>query len=312
MKDIVDILKKEITSLKDFLELDYISIKTKSGDITIGENLNNFYKYKMQIDEYTTFEASRIEDFNEKELSVLKFFAKLIFDSHFGNGNLNLINISNGTEINDFYKDINNSNIQLFNCNKQFKEELVKILLETIKVKDEEIYEHSIGVAYYSKLIASKFFNDEYKVREIEIGALLHDIGKISIKEQILFKPSKLREDEFEIIKKHPEIGYKIVSKSEILKDIANYVLLHHEWINGMGYPFGLKGDQIPVEAQIISVADYIEANLHGRNYATRKTVSEVIKELNSLKGIKFIKEIVDLAKEVLEIIEEEGESIIY
>lgn len=305
MKDIVDILKKEITSLKDFLELDYISIKTKSGDITIGENLNNFYKYKMQIDEYTTFEASRIEDFNEKELSVLKFFAKLIFDSYFVNGYLNLINITNGAEINGFYKDINN-------CNIQFKEELVKILLETIKVKDEETYEHSIGVAYYSKLIASKFFNDENKVREIEIAALLHDIGKISIKEQILFKPSKLREDEFEIIKKHPEIGYKIVSKSEILKDIANYVLLHHEWVNGMGYPFGLKGDKIPIEAQIVSVSDYIEANLHGRNYATRKTIFEVIKELESLKETKFKEEVVEKAIEILKTIEEEGENIIY
>lgn len=305
MKDTVDILKRELISLKDFLELDYVSIKTKNGDITIGENSKNFKKYKIQIDDNTTFEASRIEDFNEKELSVLKFFVKLIFDSHLENGYLNLINTINGYDTNGFFNDISSSN-------KQIKEELTKLLLETIRVKDEETYEHSKGVAYYSRLIASKFFNDEKKIRDIEIAALLHDIGKISIKEQILFKPSKLREDEFEIIKKHPEIGYKIISKSDILKEIANYVLLHHEWENGLGYPFGIKGDKIPIEAQIISVADYIEANLHGRNYATRKTISEVIKDLESLKSTKFKDEVVDKAIEILKIIEEEGESIIY
>lgn len=305
MKDMIDILKKELISLKDFLDLNFISIRTKIGDITIGENSQDFYKFKFQIDDNTTFEASRIDDFNEKELSILKFFVKLIFDSHFENGYLNLINLSNGYETNGVFKDISLSNIQI-------KEELSKLLLETIRVKDEETYEHSKGVAYYSKLIASKFFIDSEKLRDIEIAALLHDIGKISIKEQILFKPSKLREDEFEIIKKHPEVGYKIVSKSDILKEIANYILLHHEWINGMGYPFGLKGDKIPIEAQIISVADYIEANLHGRNYSTRKTIPEVIKDLEKLKGTKFKDEIVDKAIEVLKIVEEEGESIIY
>jgi putative nucleotidyltransferase with HDIG domain len=300
----IDILRREANSLKKFLELDYISIKTKNGSITIGEKLNNFFTYKIQIDENTFFEASRVEDFNEKELFVLKFFVKLILDSYSENEDLNISYLNTST-LNSFDKVIFQSNIQL-------KEELIKMLLETIKVKDEELFEHSKGVSFYSKLIASKFFNEEDKIKDIEIAALLHDIGKISIKEEILFKPSKLREDEFEIIKKHPEVGYKIISRSELLKDIANYVLLHHEWANGMGYPFGLKGDKIPIEAQIVSIADYIEANLNRRNYATNKTISSLIKELESLKNIKFKEEIVNKAIEVLKTIEDENEGFVY
>ncbi|MCX8094845.1 MAG: HD domain-containing protein [Caldisericia bacterium] len=303
----IDILKKQIGSLKDFLELNYISLKTKNGEIYIGEKSNGFIKYKIKIDENTTFEVARNEDFDEKEISVLNFFVKITFDTYLKEGYLNLMDNENHNyyKVNGFLNYINQSNITL-------KDELVKILIETIKVKDQETYEHSKGVAYYSKLISSKFFNDENKIKDIEIAALLHDIGKISIKEQILFKPSSLREDEFEEIKKHPEIGYKIVSKSDVLKDVANFILLHHEWENGMGYPFGLKGDKIPIEAKIVSVSDYIEANLQGRNYTKRKTISELIRDLESLKGTKFNEEIVNKAIEVLKIIEEDGASIIY
>jgi len=301
----IELLKKELEVLKDFLELDYVSIKTVNGEITIGKNGNLSYKYKIRLDENTIFEASRLEDFDEKELSVLNFFVKLILDIHFSSGYINLLELGNNGESNGFYSDISESNIKL-------KDEVVKILLETIKFKDLETYEHSLGVKYYAKLIAEKFMFDEKKIKDIEIASLLHDIGKISIKEQILFKPSKLRDDEFEAIKKHPEVGYKIVANSETLKDIANFILLHHEWVNGMGYPFGLKGENIPIEAQIISIADYIEVNLNGRNYTVRKTIPEVIKDLESLKGTKFREDVVEKAVEVLKIIMDGSESLIY
>ncbi len=300
-----DILKKQLNSLKEFLELKSISIKTNNQQIIVGDVSNGSYKYKIKIDENTNFEVSRDFDFNEKELSVLNFFVKLVLDSLFSNGYLNLTDIKDLFNINGFEKSISDSNVKL-------KEEIVKILLETIKMKDEETFEHSQGVSYYAKLIAKEFFDDEEKIKNIEIASLLHDIGKISIKEQILFKPSKLREDEFEIIKKHPEVGYKILSKSEILKDIANFVLLHHEWFNGMGYPFGIKGDKIPIEAQIISIADYIEVNLQGRNYIPRKTIYELINDLENLKDVKFKKDVVDAAVKVLKIEEDGGKGVIY
>lgn len=298
-------IKKQLNSLKDFLELKFVSIKTNNGEVNIGESSNGGYKYKIKIDENTTFEVLRDYEFNEKELSVLNFFVKLIFESLFTSGFLNLISSNNGIVFNGFEKYISIYNLKL-------KEDIIEILLETIKMKDEETYEHSKGVAYYAKLIAEKLFSDKEKISEIEIASLLHDIGKISIKEQILFKPTQLREDEFEVIKKHPEIGYKILSKSELLKDIANFVLLHHEWFNGMGYPFGLKEDKIPIEAQIISIADYIEVNLQGRNYMSRRTINELIKDLETLKNTKFREDLVEVAIEVLKEEEEDGKGVIY
>ncbi len=300
-----DIFKKQLNSLKEFLDLKSISIKTKNQQIFVGDEINEGYKYRIKIDENTNFEASRDYDFNEKEISVLNFFVKLIFDSIFNNGYFNLTDFKNGFNINGFDKSISDSNLKL-------RDEILKILLETIKMKDEETFEHSQGVSYYAKHIAKEFFEDEEKIKNIEIASLLHDIGKISIKEQILFKPSKLREDEFEMIKKHPEVGYKILSKSEILKDLANYVLLHHEWVNGMGYPFGIKGDKIPIEAQIISIADYIEVNLQGRNYLQRKTIGELIKDLENLIDVKFKKEVVEAAIKILKIEEDGGKGVIY
>ncbi len=303
--EIIDLVKKQLNSLKDFLELKSVSIKTNNGEVNIGELSNGYYKYKIKIDDNTTFEVSRDYEFNEREISVLNFFVKLISESLFLSGFLNLISSKNEINSNGFEKYISISNLKL-------KEDIIKILLETIKTKDEETYEHSKGVAYYAKLIAEKFFSDKEKIDDIVTASILHDIGKISIKEQILFKPTQLREDEFEVIKKHPEIGFKILSKSELLKDIANYVLLHHEWYNGMGYPFGLKGDKIPIEAQIISISDYIEVNLQGRNYLKRKTINELIKDLEGLKDIKFRKDLVDITIEILKIEEDGGKGIIY
>jgi len=284
-------LENEIKLLKEFLKLDYISIVFEGKNAIIGKIENNSINLKLNIKDGSFLEVSRKEKFNEDDIKIFNFFIYRLENSYPVNGN---------TDENNIYNGLNGVKNEIEIANKKLKEEIVKILLKTIETKDIETYEHSIGVAYYSKKIAEKYGLNPKQIEDIEYASYLHDIGKLTINEQILYKPTKLREDEFELIKKHPEIGYKILSNSEPLRNIANFVLLHHEWFNGMGYPYGLKGDNIPIEAQIISISDYIATILQGRNYFERKETEDLIKELNKLRNVKFKDELVEKAIEVL------------
>jgi len=284
-------LEVEINILKDFLKLDYIFVSFKDKTLTVGNKDDNSNNLKLNFNEDSHIEISKKEKINEDDIKILKFFIYRLEKGYLENGNSDAYYSFNG---------LNGVKDENFLTNKKLKDEIVKILLKTIETKDIETYEHSKGVAYYSKKIAEKYNLNSDQIEDIEYASFLHDIGKISIKEHILYKPTKLREDEFELVKKHSEIGYKILSISEPLRNIANFVLLHHEWYNGMGYPYGLKGDNIPIETQIISIADFIETFLQGRNYLERKETEDLINELEKMRNIKFKNELIDKAIEVL------------
>ncbi len=284
-------LEVEINILKDFLKLDYIFVSFKDKTLTVGNKDDNSNNLKLNFNEDSHIEISKKEKINEDDIKILKFFIYRLEKGYLENGNSDAYYSFNG---------LNGVKDENFLTNKKLKDEIVKILLKTIETKDIETYEHSKGVAYYSKKIAEKYNLNSDQIEDIEYASFLHDIGKISIKEHILYKPTKLREDEFELVKKHSEIGYKILSISEPLRNIANFVLLHHEWYNGMGYPYGLKGDNIPIETQIISIADFIETFLQGRNYLERKETEDLINELEKMRNVKFKGELVDRAIEVL------------
>ena len=284
-------LETEVNILKGFLKLNYIFVSFKGKTIVIGNKDDNSDNLKLNFNEDSYIEISRKEKINEDDINILNFFIYRLEKGYLESGNFDTYYSFNG---------LNGVKDEIYLTNKKLKDEIVKILLKTIEIKDIETYEHSKGVAYYSKKIAEKYNLNSDQIEDIEYASLLHDIGKISIKEHILYKPTKLREDEFELVKKHPEIGYKILSTSEPLRNIANFVLLHHEWYNGMGYPYGLKGDNIPIEAQIISIADFIETFLQGRNYLERKETDDLINELRKIKNIKFKGELIDKGIEVL------------
>jgi len=284
-------LEVEINILKDFLKLDYIFVSFKDKTLTVGNKDDNSNNLKLNFNEDSHIEISKKEKINEDDIKILKFFIYRLEKGYLENGNSDAYYSFNG---------LNGVKDENFLTNKKLKDEIVKILLKTIETKDIETYEHSKGVAYYSKKIAEKYNLNSDQIEDIEYASFLHDIGKISIKEHILYKPTKLREDEFELVKKHSEIGYKILSISEPLRNIANFVLLHHEWYNGMGYPYGLKGDNIPIETQIISIADFIETFLQGRNYLERKETEDLINELEKMRNVKFKNELIDKAIEVL------------
>ena len=131
----------------------------------------------------------------------------------------------------------------------------------------------------------------------------LHDIGKIAIDDSILNKPGKLNDKEWEVIKKHPEIGYRILSATPEYSKIAQDILSHHERYDGKGYPRGLKGDEIPVRAKIIAIADAFDAMISDRPYRKAMTSSEAIEEIKRNTGTQFdptvAKIFIDLFEEI-------------
>ena len=135
------------------------------------------------------------------------------------------------------------------------------------------------------------------------LASILHDIGKINIPEEVLKKPSKLTNEEFELVKKHPGDGAAMIRDTPYA-DIADIVEQHHERVNGRGYPFGLKGDEILVEAKIIGVCDTFDAMTEDRAYRSAFTAEYAMAEINSLIGIQYDEEVVKAFEQVLK---EEG-----
>lgn len=130
---------------------------------------------------------------------------------------------------------------------------------------------------------------------EVEMAGLLHDIGKIAVDNNVLNKPGKLTDAEYEMIKRHPEIGYHILKSADEYTSISDYVLAHHERWDGTGYPRGLKGKEIPLAARIISVADVYEAMISERTYKEAISKEEAFNELRRCAGTQFDPDIVQV-----------------
>jgi len=171
----------------------------------------------------------------------------------------------------------------------------INTLAATIEARDKYTKGHTDRVGAFVKLIATKLNWDEQKIKDAYIGGILHDIGKIGIDDAILRKPGKLTPKEFEEIKKHCEIGYKIVTNIEDLKHIGPYILYHHEKYDGTGYPFGIKGEDIPIEGRIIAIADAFDAMISHRPYKKALPIKEAINEIKKCKGSHFDPIIADI-----------------
>lgn len=140
--------------------------------------------------------------------------------------------------------------------------------LNNIRDKNEDTYAHCVNVAFYSMLIAKWLTLPKEKIEEVIQAGLLHDIGKVEIPDEILNKPGKLLEFELEIMQRHSLIGYYCLKNiTEISQPIKEAVLSHHERVDGSGYPYGLKGDEIDLYAKIIAIADVYDAMTQDRVY---------------------------------------------
>jgi len=172
--------------------------------------------------------------------------------------------------------------------------EIVQALTKALEVRDINSGIHSQYMANLSNKLARTLGCSEQESLNIYWAALLHDVGKIGVEDSILRKPGPLTDEEWQIMKKHPQIGAKLVQGMTGLDNIAPLILMHHERLDGSGYPYGLKGDNIPLGARIIAVVDSYSVILEGRNYREKRSQVEAIAELNRLKGITYDPVVVD------------------
>lgn len=164
----------------------------------------------------------------------------------------------------------------------------ISAIVSTLHEKNKREEQHSHRVSTLCKSMGEAIGLSEYKIEELKLVGLLHDIGKIAIDENILNKPGKLTDSEWKEIKRHPEIGYRILSTVNDMSEMAEYVLAHHEKWDGKGYPRGLKGEEIPFESRIISIADAYDAMTSERSYRNALPEKDVIEELHKNAGIQF------------------------
>lgn len=164
----------------------------------------------------------------------------------------------------------------------------VKALAAAIDGKDPYTRGHSERVSRFSVATAEGLGLGEDEIEKIRVSALLHDIGKIAIDDRILKKPAALDDREFEIMKTHPQRGYKIMSQIPAMREFLPGMYMHHEMINGMGYPQGLKGDELPMQARIVSVADTFDAMTTERPYQAAMELEAALTRLKSFVGTRY------------------------
>lgn len=179
----------------------------------------------------------------------------------------------------------------------------IEIIMNSLYEKNSREMEHSQRVAEWCEKMALKMNLDSHIVSKLRIAGLMHDIGKIGVPDSILDKPDRLTEEEFNLIRKHSEVGYRILSAANEFSEIADYILAHHERWDGTGYPKGLKGNDIPVYSRIISVADSFDAMTSDRAYRKAMTIDEARLEIIRHSNVQFDPSIV---KVFLEIMDEE------
>jgi HD-GYP domain-containing protein (c-di-GMP phosphodiesterase class II) len=164
----------------------------------------------------------------------------------------------------------------------------IRMLANAIDEKDPYTRGHSERVAFYSAIMAKHMGMAADEVERVHLSGLIHDVGKIGIEDKILRKASALTDDEYEIMKQHPRKGEHILDAVPTLKQMAGAGLMHHENVDGSGYPDGLRGDQIPLLGRIVSVADAFDAMTTDRPYSKAMTFEAALARLRFLAGKKF------------------------
>ena len=190
----------------------------------------------------------------------------------------------------------------------RLNEGLLSTLAEVVDLRDPHVLGHSKQVAHYAVLIAHRLGLPPKQVELIRKAGLLHDIGKLGIAENILFKPATLSTEEYLVVKRHALLGAELLEASNSLNQLIPIIRYHHEYYNGEGYPDGIDGSSIPLEARIIAVADAIEAMASDRPYRSGMTHYEIIDELKRNAGTQFDPIVVNAFVEIAML---DGDSVI-
>lgn len=183
------------------------------------------------------------------------------------------------------------------------EQDIISILAKTAEYRDNETSAHTIRVGEMAALIAKKFAWSDDDVELMRLASPMHDIGKVGIADNILLKPGKLDDEEFEVMKQHSHIGYSILSqkKTPLLKLAAEIAYSHHEKYNGKGYPNALIGDDIPLSGAIVAVVDVFDALLSERPYKKAFTLEKTIEIIKNDSGSHFHPKVVELFMDSLD-----------
>lgn len=201
-------------------------------------------------------------------------------------------------------RDLHKANRSIQDLN----DELFETLARFFDARDPSVGSHAAVVGEYATAIAKELGIEGSRLKQIRQAGFLHDIGKIAIPEQILHKPSSLTDTEYMLMKTHAAIGARLLEQSLALAHLAPFVRYHHERWDGFGYPDGLKGEQIPLEARILNVCDSVEAMSSDRLYRRGMSIPEVIAELRRGSGGQFDPLVVEA---FLAVLAREGDSFI-
>lgn len=174
----------------------------------------------------------------------------------------------------------------------------IKALANSIEARDHYTAGHTDRVYRIARIIARRMKWDSHRLARLKTGCILHDIGKIGIPDAILNKPGELTPHEWELMKKHPEMGAKILRDIPFLEPVVPFILFHHERFDGTGYPRGLKGEEIPIEGRLLAVIDTFDAILSDRPYRPGRDTQTALDELTFNRGTQFDPIIVDIFME--------------
>ncbi len=176
----------------------------------------------------------------------------------------------------------------------KLNEDLLQSIAYAVDMHNPNLYGHSNQVVNYAVKIAKQLKLPPARVELVRKAAILHDIGKLGIPDDILSKPTKLTKEEFNTMKLHPRIGEKILKRVDTLEPLSKIVLHHHERYDGNGYPFGIKAEEIPLESRILGLADAVEAMASDRPYRKAQSPQMIILELQKNRGTQFDPQVVD------------------
>lgn len=303
---LISILKLNRSSF--YMQIDGLSISKTRDNFSILAATGKFAEYESQMINGNV--GKEVREMLEKSLQEEKsIFFDEVFIGYFksSNGIINIIYVDGCSSLNDEDKkliDIYSVNVSIAFENLYLDKEIldtqfeaIELLSNAIEFHSKESSNHVKRVCEYTYYLSKKAGLSEQKSLEIKHASALHDIGNISIPNHILLKTSNLTDEEFDIVKSHPKIGYEILKKSQraTLKTAAIIALEHHEKYDGSGYPKGLKGDDISIYGRIISIADSFDVLLNERCYKDSWSMSDTISYMKNQRGIHFDPELIDL-----------------
>lgn len=173
-------------------------------------------------------------------------------------------------------------------------EEFTGVLVKLVEMKDRYTAEHQKRVARLAEAIARQMEFPEKDINGIKIASLIHDVGKMAVPAELLARPARLSNVERKLVMAHVKAGYNLVKDVEFSWPVATMILQHHEKMDGSGYPYGLRGDEILVQSQVIAVADVVDAMTHSHPYRVAFTIEQAMEEITTSKGFLYHKDVVE------------------